>query len=256
MNGDGTNGTSSVAEELLGILRANGKRFMTLSAVRDKMGAPLRRRLGIAVKKTSTSDLLEKIQELQLGDALEIRRNGRYTYLVAVGDPRELIVDFIRGNPGKQAGGLAASLPFRKAEFLSLLNELMKTGRLYAHLKDDYKARFFASEPQASVSAKNRAPDPTPQRAGLDIDASDREKEQFLAAFRELDRGRVFVRIPDLRRALGWPREAFDGVLRALRDDEVVQLHAGDVTLMTPEEVEDCFVDEFGSRRGTVTLRK
>ena len=255
MNGDGTNGTSSVAEELLGILRANGKRFMTLTAVKEKLSSQLRKHLGMTGRRL-TAPNLKKILEPHLDETLEIRTNGRYTYLVAVGDPGDLIADFIEKNPGRLAGGLAASLPFRKAEFLNLLNSLMKDGRLYAVLKEDYKARFFASEPQASVSAKNRAPDPKPQRAGLDIDASDREKEQFLAAFRELDRGRVFVRIPDLRRALGWPREAFDGVLRALRDDEVVQLHAGDVTLMTPEEVEDCFVDEFGSRRGTVTLRK
>ena len=38
-----------------------------------------------------------------------------------------------------------------------------------------------------------------------------------------------------------------------LRDDEVVQLHAGDVTLMTPEQVEDGFVDENGFRMGTMT---
>ena len=74
--------------------------------------------------------------------------------------------------------------------------------------------------------------------------------------FRDLDRGRVFVRVPDLRRRLMWPREVFDGLLRVLRDEEALQLHAGDVTLMTPDEVEDCFVDEFGARKRTVTLKK
>ena len=91
---------------------------------------------------------------------------------------------------------------------------------------------------------------------GLNGDSMDRRREQFLSAFRELDGGRVFIRIPDLRRRLMWPYEVFDDVLRALRDDEFVQLHSGDVTAMTSGEVEDCFVDEFGSRKGTVTLKK
>ena len=78
-------------------------------------------------------------------------------------------------------------------------------------------------------------------------------KEQLHAAFRKLNQKSIFVRICDLRRRLGWPREVFDDMLRRLRDDEVVQLHAGDVTLMTPEQVEDGFVDENGFRMGTMT---
>ena len=42
-------------------------------------------------------------------------------------------------------------------------------------------------------------------------------------------------------------------MLRRLRDDEAVQLHAGDVTLMTPDQVQDGFVDENGFRMGTMT---
>ena len=81
-----------------------------------------------------------------------------------------------------------------------------------------------------------------------------RTREAFESAFVALEEGsHGFVRICDLRRRLGWAREAFDGLLRRLRDEGVVQLHAGDVTLMTPEQVEDGFVDENGFRMGTMT---
>ena len=85
----------------------------------------------------------------------------------------------------------------------------------------------------------------------IPIDTFGKRREQFHAAFRELDRGSIFVRICDLHRRMGWPREVFDDMLRRLRDNEVVQLHVGDVTLMTPEQVEDGFVDENGFRMGT-----
>lgn len=242
----------NVAEELLGVLRASGKDFMTLNAVRDKMSTQLRGSLGMRGKRLAASDL-KKILEPHLDEKLAIRQNSRFTYLVAVGDLRELAVNFIRENPGKQAGGLGISLPFRKAELLSLLNGLLKDGRLYVSLNDEYKARFFVSE---SLPALERSTPETASGCAAPDSDTGRQREQFFMAFRDLDRGRVFVRVPDLRRRLMWPREVFDGLLRVLRDEEALQLHAGDVTLMTPDEVEDCFVDEFGARKGTVTLKK
>ena len=79
-------------------------------------------------------------------------------------------------------------------------------------------------------------------------------RETFESAFFALEEESCgFVRICNLRRRLGWTREAFDGLLCRLRDEEAVQLHAGDVTLMTPDEVQDGFVDENGFRMGTMT---
>ena len=227
----------SVAGELLEVLRLSGKDFMTLSAMREAMSAQLRKRLGLTGKKLTTPSL-KRIFEPHLDETLEIRTNGRYTYLVVARNPEDLIADFVGEHPGRMAGGLATSLPFKKVDFLSLLNGLLKKTRLYAVLKDDYKARFFVSEePGGRVGA----------------DTFDKRREQLHAAFRELNQKSIFVRICDLRRRLGWPREVFDDMLRRLRDDDVVQLHAGDVTLMTRDEVQDSFVDENGFRMGTMT---
>jgi hypothetical protein len=45
----------------------------------------------------------------------------------------------------------------------------------------------------------------------------------------------------------------FDTMLRSLRDAGTIQLHAGDTTTMTPDEIEDGFIDENGFRMGSVT---
>ena len=235
----------SVAGELLEVLRLSGKDFMTLSAMREAMSAQLRKRLGLTGKKL-TAPSLKKIFESHLDETLDIRTNGRYTYLVVVRNPEDLIVDFVREHPGRMAGGLATSLPFKKADFLSLLNGLLKKARLYAVLKDDYKARFFVSEGLGMLRAENST-------LPAEDDTFDGRREQLHTAFRELDRGSTFVRICDLRRRLGWPRAVFDDMLRRLNDEEVIQLHAGDVSLMTREQVEDSFVDENGFMMGTMT---
>ncbi|MBR0317519.1 MAG: hypothetical protein IJQ99_11710, partial [Synergistaceae bacterium] len=77
--------------------------------------------------------------------------------------------------------------------------------------------------------------------------------KNFKQTFDKLDRGRIFVRIPDMRKELNWPREVFDNMLIKLRDEGVIALHVGDTSLMTPDEVENSFVDENGFRLGTVT---
>ena len=76
----------------------------------------------------------------------------------------------------------------------------------------------------------------------------------FQAAFNELDKGRIFVRICDLRKKMNLPREVFDEMLRKLRDAEVIQLHEGDNSTMTADERADCFTDENGVRMGTITF--
>ncbi|GHV34233.1 hypothetical protein FACS1894187_04380 [Synergistales bacterium] len=76
---------------------------------------------------------------------------------------------------------------------------------------------------------------------------------EFWTAFDELERARFFVRICDLRAKLALTKSKFDSVLRELRDSGKIQLHAGDVTKQTPDEVDAGFIDENGYRFGNVT---
>ena len=77
---------------------------------------------------------------------------------------------------------------------------------------------------------------------------------EFKALFKELDKGRIFVRICDLRRKAELSRKVFDEMLKKLRDAEVIQIHEGDNSTMTADERADCFTDENGFQMGTVTL--
>jgi len=107
-----------VAEELRKVLRANEKRFMTLPTVKEKLSSQLRKHLGMTGRRL-TAPSLKKILGPHLDETLEIRTNGRYTYLVVVGDPEDLIADFIEKNPGKLAGGLSAPPPFTGPDLMT-----------------------------------------------------------------------------------------------------------------------------------------
>ena len=238
---------AGVAQALREILEGNGKGFMSLSAVKAKMKAPLRRQLGITDKMTGPS--IKMKLEPYLGEELEVWKGDRISYLVIRADPKELVFQSVAAKPGKTPGILLSGMPFTRQNFLTYINELLKEGRLLANVA--YKSKAYTMS-LSVVEGTGRAPQ------GFDAEATptpafaDRRGE-FRAAFDDLDRGKIFVRICELRRKLGWPREDFDEQLRRLRDEEVIQLHTGDVTSMTPEDVRDCFIDENGFRMGTVT---
>lgn len=76
---------------------------------------------------------------------------------------------------------------------------------------------------------------------------------EFKKVFDELHTSRNFVRTHDIRRKLSWPRGVFDQMLRDLRDRGVIDLRAGDNSLLTRDEVADSFIDENGFSMGSVT---
>ena len=234
---------AGVTQALRDILEKNGKGFMSLPQVREKMGAALKGQL--SVTKSHSGATLKKIIEPHLGDGLEVRKKGNSFYLLYKGAPEELILKHISPTVAKGPGAIGRTLPFSKAELIAALNNLLKDGRIVAaSLTEKYEARLLAVGGREAALARPTAPSvPT---------FTDR-REAFRAAFDDLDRGKIFVRICELRRRLGWEREEFDEQLRRLRDEEVIQLHTGDVTSMTPDDVRDCFVDENGFRMGTVT---
>jgi len=75
-------------------------------------------------------------------------------------------------------------------------------------------------------------------------------------ASESLDHGKIFVRIFEVRRKLVWSVERFDSMLVKLMDEAVIQLHAGDNTTMTKEDIRDSFIDDNGFIHFTMTWRK
>ena len=238
----------SVAEELLEVLRRSGRDFMTLSAMREAMTPQLRKRLGLTGKRLTNPSVI-KILTPHLEDKLAICSKGNVAYLFRGTNLAEVVLCFIRGKAGKSGPQLGNGMPFiKRDELIRILNNLLESGQVTLKLAAEFAPRFFASGTMRPVTK-----DTAGTACETLADTFDKRREQLHAAFRELNQKSIFVRICDLRRRLGWPREVFDDMLRRLNDEEVIQLHAGDVSLMTREQVEDSFVDENGFMMGTMT---
>ena len=245
---------AEVTQALQEVLKKSGRDFLSLSNVKTKIGAELRRALEIKSNHSSAS--VKKIMEPYLGETLEILKGGRSLYLAVKRDPAEWVLGCLSPNAAKGTGTLGRLLPiFSKTRLIGILNELLQDGRVLASLNEKGEARLTLSEAlsqQTSVEAPVCPAQPAavvPAEAQVDGDKSG----EFERVFNELERKRLFVRICDLRRRLSWPREVFDEHLRQLRQEGAIQLHIADANLMSREDLDDCFTDENGFRMGMVT---
>ena len=223
----------NIADLIQSILEKN-KGFMTVTKLVNLIGEDAKNKLGI--REGDSGKIIRRKIEQSVEDRFIFRTKGRSVYVMIPCEPSEFVMSLI---PEKKAfdARILRNLPLSKAEFYALVNELTDEGRVKIRYDNNGKSKIY--------------------RTGKIVKPVETEteytQERFFEAFDALDKGRIFVRIPDLRRKLGWPREVFDDTLRDLRDSGVIQLHTGDASLMTPDEVADCFTDENNFRKGSVT---
>lgn len=210
------------------------KGFMILSKLRESLGTDIKQRLGIKSKESSA--ILRKKIEAVTEDRFMFHKKGSVVYILTPCEPSELVLGLLSSKKALDSRTINA-LPFKKDEFTSIINALIDDGKAIVRLDKSFTPQIFKAEHIMT----------------LPVHSEKYTQEKFREAFNALDKGRVFVRICDIRRMLGWPRDVFDHMLTDLRDKEIIQLHVGDASTMTIDEVNDCFTDENGFRMGSVT---
>ena len=232
------------------IFRENKKTFMPIKTAVLHMPVKVRRDAGI-FGLTNAAEI-QKIITPMLDGKYVFHRRGTFIFILEPKAHEEFVLDALEKKP-QTPKNIARFTPFSKKECSDIISGLVNQGRVILKIDDDLQARIYKTDaPKTPRQASSPARSDKPEVKG-NKDYSEYTVENFRKAFHSLDNGRVFVKISDLRKTLGWPRNIFDSALRQLRDARLIQLHAGDASLMTPEEVQDCFVDENNFRMGTVT---
>ena len=224
----------NIPDMIQAILDKN-KGFMSISSLRAKMNRGLQDKLGL--KSKDSVNIAAKKLKAALGDRFmftAIRRKKVTQYVLTPCDPSEFVLASLSPDKPLTPKQLASSLPLTQGEVSAILNELAKEGRILVQFTDKGDAQIYHSG--------RAAPQPEEYTRG-----------KFREAFDELHKSREFVRICDLRRKLGWPREEFDAMLRELRDSMTIHMAQADESMLTEADIQDCFVDENNYRMGTVT---
>ena len=234
-----------ISDLILDVLNNSGKLFMPVKTLLSKMKAETRRELGIYSKPGEiTSSQIQEILEPKLIDKFVFTKKGSTLYILVPCDPTDVILSQLSAQKGKSPKEIARVTPFTLKECSVMFNDLSKNGSIYTLYNDELVPRIFLAEnPVKEKPVKVQA-----------ANSAEYTQEKFIEAFKALDEGDFFVRICDLRKYLSWPREVFDDMLKNLRSKGIIHLYVGDESFMTPEEIQDCFIDENNIRMGTVTL--
>ncbi len=137
-----------------------------------------------------------------------------------------------------------------KSATIAILKTYMKKEGLICKGYSKWKkADFVEAIAVVSVWEMSKEQMPEPETVQVQHIAT---AQDFKKAFDENDNDRIYVRIPDIRRSLNWPRDVFDNMLRNLRDDGIICTYLADESTMTADEVKDCFFDENGDSIGTI----
>ena len=222
---------SDLEHDIMRVLQKQGKAYLPIRQVVASLRTHMRQQLGLT-KSHSTAELLKKLTPL-LGASLQVYRGSRSIYIGQKQAPAELILHRVRQSPGISPKQLGLGLPLSKHSYITTLNALLETGTVVCTFKDNHM-------PVLHISRNTPPQDLAPAHDG-------HERTAFQAAYNEVGHGRNFVRIHRLRGALPWPRERFERVLGELVADYTIELHGGDPSIMTAEELRQSFTAADGT---------
>jgi len=217
--------------DILRVLHQRGKAYLTLRQLVASLRTRVRQQLGLT-KGQSTAELLTKMTPL-LGASLQVYRGSTSVYIGQKHSPAELILHRVRQSPGMSPKQLGLGLPLSKHSYIATLNALLETGTVVCTFKDNHM-------PVLHITRNTPPQDLAPGNG-------ENERAAFQTAYNEVGHGRSFVRLHRLRDALPWPRERFERVLRELVADYTIELHGGDPSVMTEEELRQSFTAADGT---------
>jgi len=223
---------SDVVQDIQRILHKRGKDYLTVRQISTSLSRRVRQQLSLTTRH-STADMLKKLTPW-LGESLQVYHGPTAIYIGQKRSPAALILQRVQQHPGISPKQLGLGLPLSKRHYITALNDLLGTGTVVCTFKDNHMPMLHLSSSHAPAQDTAQA-SPEDDRLALHT------------AYNTVGHGRSFVRIHRLRDALPWPRERFDEVLRALLADYTVELHGGDPSVMTEEELRHSFTDADGT---------
>lgn len=216
---------------ILQLLQQRGKDYLTVRQLSASLPARVRQQLGLTQRQTTT-ELLKQLAP-SLGERLQVYRRAPSVYIGHKRSPAELLLRKVQQSPGISPKRLGVGLPLAKKNYIATLNALLASGALVCTFKDNHMPVLHIAQPSSATES-----------AQASVDS---ERAAMQAAYQAVGQGRSFVRIHRLRDALPWPRERFDRVLQALVAEYTVELHGGDPSVLTAEEIRQSFTAVDGT---------
>lgn len=208
-----------------------GRDFATLRQILDN-----RALLKILDIKTSTPQhaVVANLQSY-LGSRFRVYQIGKKNYIGRNQADKDLVLNAIFAQPNpKTLKQWSQYLPLTKPSLLETVNNLLIAGQISVSFNASMTARLI---PVSTVVTVPLAELSTPQAGDM---------EALRAAYDKIRGGKDMVRIHKIREYLNWSVARFDEVLATLRADYQIDLHLGDPSRLTSDEVKNSYIDPHG----------
>jgi hypothetical protein len=230
-------------------LEKAGKMFIPIKDMVRKIPQDLRNRLDIKVS-APVKKLRQQIERL-LGQRLKIYPVKKATYVGKNISSEEMIAQIIDNHPDISLKLICQKLPLTRQHAIDTINVLISAGIILPRLNDKMNTFFTLKDPAFADSETIRAR----LKAHESIHSKEKEIVEFHDAYKSVGKGRNFVRIHRIRDALKWPENTFDAVLKSLMQNYTIELHGGDPSSMSEEEIIGSYKDEKGRLFLTISWR-
>ena len=246
-----------LSQILAQIVDETDKGYITLSDLKMQLKKD---NILFGLESTSTVEEVRNQIKPFLGDTLRIypEKNikNKPSYLALKNKEIEIVITYIKKYPNKSHLQIKNALPIVPKTTIQILNRLIADRKITVSFNEStspFTPKLSMSESATGTvndSKKDSKSNQTniPKKSTLsettNPPSQQKSSVQFKDAYFKLVKGRRFVKIYEIRRALNWDRDSFDRLIEKLRDDGQIFLQQADISKMGENDIKDSFIDE------------
>lgn len=222
-----------IEDQIISLLKRNNKDCLSIRQISAGLPIAVLRQFGLG-KSSPPADISAAFSRF-LDNALRQYKKGRSYYIGLNISAEEMVMNAIRRRPGLSSKILCKNLPIPGKDVIEAINHLSEQCRIRLRLSDTH-----------GVSLRPAPDEPSDEQP-------DNGRTAFKAAYDKIGKGRGFVRIHRIREELGWSEARFDYLLKQLMAEHIAELHGGDPSQLSEQQIRDSFSDDNGRLYITMT---
>jgi len=230
-----------IEQEILSYFNKINKDYCTLAQIRNGLTKESRMQTGITQKTPPTIVKKKLLPYLKKDVCITNGYKSNLFITKKIGDEK-LIINAIEKKPQSSAS-LKLHFPIPNNRLVIILSQLISSGQLKVELDQNHKVKLSVSQNAINIADT------------VTIDRIVDDRILLKQAHDAVCNGRTYVRIHEIRDYLNWSKERFDLTLESLARDYAIQLHYGDPSLLTAEELKHSYLDNDGEICITLTWR-
>jgi len=228
-----------IKDKIFNQMNHKKKDYLSLSEVRHCVPSKLFKASGIK-RKSSNQSIIEGFA-LDKIEGLMLCKKGKTTYVCRTDAKTMIMNQFNR--VGKWSLGLLHKTlgPIKKSDYIQFINQLISDEILSCAFSIDGKTIYLFKSYKSRQKEDERP---------IDIEQAANE---FYEAYKQIGKGKSFVRVHRIRDTLNWSHKKFDHVIENLMKTYMIELHGGDPSMLTDTEIKKSYSDSNGFLYITVT---